>query len=120
LAIKTYLIFILNTISILNIDFKQQNHILLSPFCFAPFQPIKFCKKRQKADPRSPFQRFLQNKILINQHFNLFYMEKGLKNTPCLEYLIFDTYYTFSVSTLKNKLKTIQNFFLFIENFDIY
>ncbi|MEO0043946.1 MAG: hypothetical protein RL329_3394 [Bacteroidota bacterium] len=43
-------------------------------FYLKRFDEIKFYKKRSKADPRSAFERFLQNKDVLKLHFYNFYM----------------------------------------------
>jgi hypothetical protein len=48
-------------------------------FCFKRFGEIKFCKKRSKADPRSAFERFLQNKNVLKYYFYNFYMDGSIE-----------------------------------------
>jgi hypothetical protein len=44
----------------------------LSVFCLKRFNPIKFCKKGSKGDPRSLFEPFLQNKSSLKVFFPIF------------------------------------------------
>jgi hypothetical protein len=62
----------------LNIENKRQNPFLFSSFCLKQFDQIKFLEKCSKADPRSQFSHFFQNKINLNYYFSNFYTSRPM------------------------------------------